>query len=91
MTLEGMDIVVKIAATLIAGAWAWFSTREFRHLKFGEAKIDAGDGHLSLKRLVTSGNLVPKQDTACNSLDKSSFFYIESGVEQTINFLCLIP
>ncbi len=56
----------------------------------GEAKLDKSDGHLKLRRLITSGNLVPEMPVCGNPIEKSSFYYIEPGVEQVITYLCLI-
>jgi hypothetical protein len=58
---------------------------------FEAAEFDEGDGHLRLTRIHTSGNLVPEVVVKGHPVSKTSFYYIEPGVEQTISHLCLIP
>jgi len=54
-------------------------------------KVAGTDGHLSLsKRLFTSGNIVPVFKVDNKPEEKTSFYYIEPGVEQTIHYLALI-
>ena len=55
-----------------------------------EARFDEEDGHLRLNRIHTSGNIVPKQFVKRKNVNKTSFYYIEPEVEQTISHLCLI-
>jgi hypothetical protein len=55
-----------------------------------QATFDAGDGHLHLTRIHTSGNLVPIFRVKGREEEDSSFYYIEPAVEQTISHLCLI-
>lgn len=66
-------------------------------------KIRDDDCGLSLKRMHTSGNIVPKSlaperiplvakiKNLILKKQASGFYYIEPGVEQTINYLCIIP
>jgi hypothetical protein len=56
----------------------------------GDAKIDPSDGRLVLKRIYTSGNIVPIYKIANKPIHKTSFYYIEPGVEQNITHVCLI-
>jgi hypothetical protein len=56
----------------------------------GEAEFDKDDGHLHLTRIHTSGNLVPIFRVKGKPIEKTSFYYIEPGVEQKITHLCLI-
>jgi hypothetical protein len=55
-----------------------------------KARFDAGDGHLELSRLHTSGNLVPPMKVKKKDVKTTSFYYIEPGVEQTITYFCLL-
>lgn len=55
-----------------------------------ETKFDKDTGHLSLRRLTTSGNVVPPMPVAHEPLEKSSYYYVEPGVTQTVSFLTLI-
>ena len=55
-----------------------------------EAQFDQDDGHLHLSRLFTSGNLVPVFRVKDRTVEETSFYYIEPGVEQTISYLTLI-
>src|SRR5206468_8171969 len=55
-----------------------------------QAEFDSDDGHLHLTRIHTSGNLVPVLSVEGRSIKKTSFYYIEPGIEQTITYLCLI-
>lgn len=57
----------------------------------GDTKLNEDDGHLSLRRLFTSGNIVPKFVTRGRPVEETSFYYIEPGVQQTITYLALIP
>jgi len=54
-------------------------------------KVAKTDGRLDLsKRLFTSGNIVPVFKVDKKPEEKTSFYYIEPGVEQTIHYLALI-
>jgi hypothetical protein len=55
-----------------------------------EAKFSEEDGHLHLKRLFTSGNIVPIYKIDGKPVNKTSFYFIEPSVEQTITYLILI-
>jgi hypothetical protein len=55
-----------------------------------EAQFDQDDGHLHLTRVFTSGNIVPLFEVKDKSIEETSFYYIEPGVEQTISYLTLI-
>ncbi len=57
----------------------------------GDVKVSEDDGHLVLKRLYTSGNIVPVYKVPNTKEEKSSFYYIEPGVQQSIKHLFLIP
>jgi hypothetical protein len=57
----------------------------------GEAQFDEADGHLRLKRVFTSGNIVPEFEVPPRPLAETSFYFIEPSVEQTISYLTLIP
>ncbi|MCB2184431.1 MAG: hypothetical protein KQH63_20585 [Desulfobulbaceae bacterium] len=52
------------------------------HARSGGAKFDKNTGRTVLKRLRTSGNIVP---------EKTGYYYMEPGVAQTISYLILIP
>lgn len=56
-----------------------------------EVQFDEDDGHLHLTRILTSGNIVPLFRVEDMPVEKTSFYYIEPGVEQTITYLALIP
>ena len=56
-----------------------------------QTQFDAGDGHLHLTRIVTSGNLVPEMPVEGKPIEKTSFYYIEPTVTQTIEHCTLIP
>jgi len=56
-----------------------------------QARFDQEDGHLRLARVFTSGNIVPLFAVEGKPAEKTSFYYIEPGVEQTITYLALIP
>jgi len=56
-----------------------------------EVQFDEGDGHLHLTRILTSGNIVPLFRVEGMPVEKTSFYYVEPGVEQTITYLALIP
>jgi len=47
-------------------------------------------GHLRLTRIFTSGHVVPVFRVKKKPIEKTSFYYIEPGVVQTIHFLALI-
>jgi hypothetical protein len=55
-----------------------------------EAQFDQDDGHLHLTRIFTSGNIVPIFPVKDKPIEKTSFYYIEPGIEQTITYLALI-
>jgi hypothetical protein len=55
-----------------------------------QAQFDPDDGHLKLTRVFTSGNIVPLFRVKDKAVEKSSFYYIEPGVEQTISYLTLV-
>lgn len=52
--------------------------------------IDNDDGHLKLKTIFQSGNIVPKMQVKSKPVEITSFYYIEPDVEQTIHYLALI-
>lgn len=56
-----------------------------------KALFDEEDGHLHLTRVFTSGNIVPQFPVDGKPIEKTSFYYIEPGVQQTIMYLTLIP
>lgn len=56
-----------------------------------KAQFDKDDGHLHLTRILTSGNIVPLFRVEGMPVEKTSFYYVEPGVEQTITYLALIP
>jgi hypothetical protein len=70
----------------IYNAQIWISTMRPPQ----EARFDREDGHLGLRRLFTSGNLVPIMHVKDKPIEETSFYYIEPGVEQTVHFLALI-
>jgi hypothetical protein len=53
-------------------------------------KISKRDGHLSLERVFKSGNIVPIMPVEGLPREKTSFYYIEPEVEQTIHYLAPI-
>lgn len=53
-----------------------------------KTKIDTDIGYLKLQRIFSSGNMIRTDGQSSN---KSSFYYIEPGVTQTIRYLFLIP
>jgi len=55
-----------------------------------QAQFDEEDGHLHLTRIHTSGNIVPLFRVKDLPVEKTSFYYIEPGIEQTITYLALI-
>ncbi len=55
-----------------------------------DTKFNDEDGHLHLTRIFTSGNVVPIFPVKDKPVEKTSFYYIEPGVEQTIHYLALI-
>ena len=48
--------------------------------------VKTNDGHLSLKNIFCSGNIVPKKKVK----DKDFHYYIMPNVDQTITYLALI-
>jgi hypothetical protein len=74
-------------------------------LDCNKLKCDEDEGHLKLQRVFTSGNIVekmtvqktllpwllPSSVNLCFDLKRTSFYYIEPDVEQTIHFLAIIP
>jgi hypothetical protein len=69
----------------------------FNTLRPADQKVvfTSDDGHLHLTRLITTGNIVPKFKAPDlpveRKIDKTSFFYIEPGVDQVISFVTLLP
>jgi len=55
-----------------------------------KTKFDKDTGHLRLKRFFTSGNIVPEMRVEDKPIEKTSFYYVEPGVTQTITYLTLI-
>lgn len=56
-----------------------------------EMIFSENDGQPKMKRIFTSGNVVPPMPVEGKSIDESSFYYIEPSVDQVIDFLALIP
>ena len=55
-----------------------------------EAQLNSEDGHLSLTRIFTSGNIVALFEVKGKPIEKTSFYYIEPGIEQTVSYLTMI-
>lgn len=55
-----------------------------------EAKFSEKDGHLYLKTIFRSGNIVPLSKRNNIPVRKTSFYYIEPGVEQIVSYFTLI-
>jgi hypothetical protein len=55
-----------------------------------ETKFDPDVGYVSLRRVHTSGNVVPEMKVGDLPPEETSFFYIEPGVKQTISYVTLL-
>jgi hypothetical protein len=55
-----------------------------------QVKLDAERGHLHLKRIFSSGNVVQIFEVEGKPEEETSFYYIEPGIVQTIHYLALI-
>jgi hypothetical protein len=55
-----------------------------------DTKFDEKGGQVKLKRLFTSGNVVPEMPIPDKPIEKTSFYYMEPGTSQIIDYLALI-